>query len=265
MQWISTYYRLNGVMLLKDIALFPVGISNSCLYASQYLKKSGMTLIDHISPEITHLLLDIPSFSEHGLLRDNRSLPELLPMLPETVTIIGGNLTPDYLLNYKKIDLLKDASFLYQNAAITAECALQVAANALNTTFSDSPALVLGWGRIGKCLSLLLQAVGCQVTVAARKEEDRAMAMAMRLDVLDYPDIPDSLHQFRILFNTVPHQTIPIPILDTWKDGIKLDLASSPGMVCDNVITARGLPGKYAPESTGKLIAESVKRILTEV
>ena len=53
MQWIPTYYRLNGVMLLKDIALFPVGISNSCLYASQYLKKSGMTLIDHISPEIT--------------------------------------------------------------------------------------------------------------------------------------------------------------------------------------------------------------------
>ena len=89
--------------------------------------------------------------------------------------------------------------------------------------------------------------------------------MAMGLDVLGYSDIPDRLHHFRILINTVPHQPIPIPILDAWKDGIKLDLASSPGMVCDNVITARGLPGKYAPESTGKLIAESVKRILTEV
>ena len=91
------------------------------------------------------------------------------------------------------------------------------------------------------------------------------MAMAMGLDVLGYPDLPDRLYQFRILFNTVPHPTIPIPILDAWKDGIKLDLASSPGMVCDHVITARGLPGKYAPESTGKLIAESLKRILTEV
>ena len=91
------------------------------------------------------------------------------------------------------------------------------------------------------------------------------MAKTMGLDVLDYPDIPDRLSHFRILFNTVPQQTVPISILDDWKDGIKLDLASAPGMICDKVITARGLPGKYAPESTGKLIAESVKRILTEV
>ena len=250
---------------MKDILIFPVGISRSCYFASQFLKESGLTLIDHLSPEITHLLLDVPSFNEHGLLRNNNKLQELLTMLPESVTIIGGNLVPDFLLDYKTIDLLKDASFLYQNAAITAECALQVAANALNTTFSDSPALVLGWGRIGKCLSRLLQTTGCHVTVAARKENDRAMAKTMGLDVLDYPDIPDRLSHFRILFNTVPQQTVPISILDDWKDGIKLDLASAPGMICDKVITARGLPGKYAPESTGKLIAESIKRILTEV
>ena len=265
MRLIPPYYRLNGVMLLKDILIFPVGISKSCYFASQFLNESGVPLTDHLSPEITHLLLDVPSFNERGLLWDNQNLQKLLTMLPEFVTIIGGNLTPDYLLNYKKIDLLKDVWFQCQNASITAECALQVAANALHTTFPDSPALILGWGRIGKCLSRLLQTIGCQVTVAARKEGDRAMAMATGLDALDYPDIPDKLSHFRILFNTVPIQTIPIPILDAWKDGIKLDLASSPGMVCDKVITARGLPGKYAPESTGKLIAESVKRALTEV
>jgi dipicolinate synthase subunit A len=239
-------------------------ITDSCRYASFYLEQSGITLTDHISPDITHLLLDIPSFDETGLLRNGQNLQEILPMLPESVTIIGGNLYPDYLTHYDKIDLLKNPYFQSMNAAITAECALQVAANYLNTTFADSPSLILGWGRIGKCLAKLLQTSGCSVTVAARKEYDRAMATALGYHTLDYDDIPAKLSCFRILFNTVPHQTIPAPVLNLWKDGIKLDLASYPGLICDDIIAARGLPGKYAPESAGQLIAKSVRSALKE-
>jgi dipicolinate synthase subunit A len=76
------------------------------------------------------------------------------------------------------MDLLKDPHYLAKNAAITAECALKVAAPYLKTTFSESPTLILGWGRIGKCLARLLSARNCPVSVAARKESDRAMLEA---------------------------------------------------------------------------------------
>jgi len=46
--------------------------------------------------------------------------------------------------------------------------------------------------------------------------------------------------------------------------GIVLDLASYPGITGKNVIPARGLPGKYAPESAGNLIAQSILRINKE-
>ena len=42
---------------------------------------------------------------------------------------------------------------------------------------------------------------------------------------------------------------------------VKLELASSPGMEGSDIIQARGLPGKMAPESSGKLIARTVLRL----
>jgi dipicolinate synthase subunit A len=250
---------------MKEVSIYPIGITGSCRYASLFLKQSGITLTDHISPEITHLLLDVPSFDEFGNLRDGSSLQELLTMLPESITIIGGKLKNPVLTGYPKIDLLNDSLFLAKNAAITAECALKVALTHLQTTISDSPTLILGWGRIGKCLSQLLRAMHCDVTVAARSKDDRSLLSALGYHTLDYADIPQALSNFRLLFNTVPQQTVPENVLDRCNTCIKIDLASYPGMMCNNMITARGLPGKYAPESTGKLIAESVLNAFKEV
>ena len=45
---------------------------------------------------------------------------------------------------------------------------------------------------------------------------------------------------------------------------IKIDLASAKGIAGDDVIWARGLPGIHAPESSGRLIAETFVRKLQE-
>lgn len=246
---------------MDQALLYSIGTSDSCRFASGLLEKAGFAQTDHPSPEITHLLLDIPSFGSGGMLRDGTDLKPVLRMLPRTITVIGGNLDQDFLLNYQKMDLLKDPLFLAKNAAITAECALRISAPHLKTTFSDSPALILGWGRIGKCLANVLASMGCQVTVAARKAADRAMLEALGYRAIDFPQISRTLQHCRILFNTVPELPLPSDIIDLWKNGIAIDLASDPGMQSKNVIPARGLPGKYAPESAGKLIAETILRI----
>jgi len=166
--------------------------------------------------------------------------------------------------NYQKIDLLQDPYFLAKNAAITAECALQVAAPYMKTTFADSTALILGWGRIGKYLAKLLSSLGCCVTVAARKENDRAMLEALGYRAVDFSQVSRTLRHCQILFNTVPELPLHSDSLDGWKNGIAIDLASYPGMKGKDVIPARGLPGKYAPETTGKLIAETIIRLYKE-
>lgn len=264
MQIAAPYPDNKGVMSLKPILLYSIGSSESCRFAAHILETYGYSLTDHPSPEITHLLLDVPSFHANGSLPNGDALNEILRMLPESIAIIGGNLDQDYLTNYRKLDLLKDPLYLAKNAAITAECALRVATPYLHTTFADSPAMILGWGRIGKCLARLLSSLGCPVTVTARKESDRAMLKALGYESADFPDLSHQLTACKILFNTVPNPPIHSDILNSWKNGIAIDLASYPGLIGKNIIVARGLPGKYAPESSGKLIADTILRLWKE-
>ena len=247
-------------MSLNQILLYPIGTSGSCRYASDRLEKAGIRLIDHPAPEITHVLLDIPSFDAWGLLKDGRDFKGILRMLPHRVTVIGGNLYVDYLKEYPTMDLLQDPRYLARNAAITAQCALQAAAPHLHTAFADTPVLILGWGRIGKCLANLLKAYGAPVTVAARKPQDRAMLEALGYYAVDFEKVPEILAQYRLLYNTVPD----LPFIWDLSKVVAIDLASEPGMQGDNVIIARGLPGKYAPESSGRLMAETILRYYKE-
>ena len=242
------------VMLLATKVLFPVGTSESCKSAADSLSRSGFLLTDHPSPDVTHLLLDIPSIQNDGL-------QELLRMLPIDIAILGYNLTADYLESCRKIDLQKDPLFLARNAAITAECALRAAVPYLTTAFRDTPTIILGWGRIGKCLANLLQNIGTPVTIAARKESDRAIAIALGHRAVDFSEIQQEATRHRLLFNTVPQGIV----LQKPSPGcVKIDLASLPGLEGGDVIPARGLPGKFVPESAGKLIAESIIRLTRE-
>lgn len=249
---------------MEKILLYPIGSSDSCSFAASYLKQSGIPLTDHPSPEVTHLLLDTPSFDPAGNLRDGSRLQEFLRMLPNDITLIGGNLDQNDLADYQKLDLLKDPHYLAKNAAITAECALRVAGPYLKTTFCDTPSLILGWGRIGKCLAKGLASFGNSVTVAARKDHDRAMIEALGYQAVAFDQIKETLPQCKILFNTVPELALHSDLVDTWKNGIAIDLASYPGMPGKAVIAARGLPGKYAPESSGRLIAQTILRHFKE-
>ena len=80
------------------------------------------------------------------------------------------------------------------------------------------------------------------------------MLEALGYRAVDFQEVPQVLPHCKILFNTVPD----LPLSYEVPLGIAIDLASYPGMNGSNVITARGLPGKYAPESSGKLIAETI-------
>lgn len=246
---------------MKPILVYPVGSTEAIRFAAGILHKEGIPLIDHPAPEITHLLLDVPSFGADGSLRGGGDVERILERLPVDTIVVGGNLTHPALSGHRTMDFLKDEDYLAMNAAITADCALQVAAPLLKATFRDTPTLVIGWGRIGKCLAQLLKNMGADVTVAARRQESRAALRSLGYRAVDM-DFP--LSPYRLIFNTVPQEVFSQEIGKV-KNCIKIDLASRRGLEGEDVVWARGLPGIYAPESSGQLIAETFIKLCREV
>ena len=184
------------------------------------------------------------------------------------IGVLAGTLVASaalILLAMQGIDLLKDARYLAENAAITADCAIRLAGQGLKTVFRDLPILVIGWGRIGKCLAAQLRGLGADVTVAARKDADRAMLAALGYQAIPIEGLETCLPRYRIVFNTVPSEVISQQqVRHCRRDCMRIDLASVRGIAGEDVLWARGLPGTMAPEAAGRLIGSTALRLARE-
>ena len=241
---------------------YSAGHTNALNHAIKQLRQKGGIFSGLPYQGVTHLLLDVPSFEVNGTLKGGRDIQDLLNNLSKDITVIGGNLTHPALEDYKTIDLLQDPLYLSENADITAYCAIRLAMENLPITLRGCPTLVIGWGRIGKCLARLLKQLGGAVTVAARKETDRAMLSALGYNTADPRNLESTLSQYRVIFNTAPVMILPEATLSHCREEcLKIDLASVQGMDDDTVLWARGLPNRIAPESSGALIARTILRL----
>ena len=247
---------------MSSLKFYTAGTSAALEYCLSELSQLGCEVASQPDDTVTHLVLPVPAFEAEGVLKGGVALQPVLEQLPPTVTVAGGNLQDPALADYKTIDLLQDPLYLAENAQITAHCAVKAALQQLPITLFGCNVLVVGWGRIGKCLASLLRQMGAYVTVAARKETDRAMVLALGYDALDLQQRSYSLIRYQVIFNTAPVIVLPSDSLAYCRpDCILMDLASKPGMESSRVIWARGLPGKLAPESSGKLMAKSILRL----
>lgn len=248
---------------MKKLLIHTVGCTPAAGFARARLEALGYPVTDTPSQDVTHLLLDVPSFDAGGKLRSGGDLRNLLDSHEKTITVCGGKLNHPALVDYHTLDLLSDPGYLAENAHITAEAALDLALRRLPCLLRGCDAAILGWGRIGKCLARLLKNMGAAVTVAARKETDRALLRALGYEAVDFCELEKILSGFRLIFNTVPQMLLPVDRIGLCQeDCIKIDLASIPGMAGPGVIAARGLPGLYKPESSGNLIAETLVRLI---
>ena len=225
-------------------------------YAVEELENRGMSFAPEPYDRVTHLLLPVPC----KMARED--VTALLARLPRDITVLGGSLNRPELAGYRCQDLLTDPMYLAKNAMITAYCALRLAERNLSVIWEGCPVLVLGWGRIGKCLGSILKKLGAEVSIAARKPEDLAMIAALGCDGRSVAGLDCILRRYRVIFNTVPAPVLRQGQRELCRaDCVLVELASSPGMEGAAIIDGRGLPGKMAPESSGKLIARSVMRL----
>lgn len=248
---------------MDDCLIYSGGSTPAAEYACSILRQSGLEISTHPSSQVTHLLLDVPGFRDDGFLRSGEPPEPLLSTLPTDITICGGKLDQPCLQAYRTWDFLKDEAYLAQNAYITAECVLDVILPRFSGLLRGCPILLIGWGRIGKCLAKLLQNLDCQVTVAARKPQDRAILQALGYTAIDTAE-PEALSKYGLIYNTVPEIICQQEVCPDWGSGVKIDLASRQGLIGSDVVWARGLPGIHTPESSGTLIAKTILHYIKE-
>ena len=192
-------------------------------------------------------------------------LCDIYEKIRTSMTVFGGRFSSRELNSrgIKTIDYFEREELQILNAVPTAEGAVYIAMQERPYTVCGSKCLVVGYGRIGKVLSSLLKGLNASVTVSARRFEDLASIRSMGIMPIKTKNIEQTAGEYDIIFNTVPAAVLSKEqCADCDPKCIKIELASQPGMDDPSVISALGLPAKYAPESSGKLIADTFIRLL---
>jgi dipicolinate synthase subunit A len=228
------------------------------------------------------IILPLPGTNEKGVIRAVYSDEELVlsekaiaSTAHHAVIIIGSarKFLKDWADKYdlKLLEIVEMDEIAVLNSIPTAEGALQIAMEETAITIHGSKTCVIGFGRVGITMARTLKVLGSDVTVVARNPGQLARAYEMGCNRAGYDDLHEILNHTNIVFNTVPTMVLDRSILKYANpDTLIIDLATQPGgtdFEAANTfglkaILAPGLPGKVAPESAGKILADVVPRLL---
>ncbi len=222
------------------------------MFASRYLQEMGYIKVKNeksadfvllgVNPNAELLNFDIPCFA--------------------------GNISANGVYDYTK-----DESFALENAYLTAEGALANAIDNSENSLINSSVLITGYGRIAKALQRYIAPFTNDITICARKENDRLAAEINGAKSCSFEDLKIN-NKYDFAFNTVPHPVFNEAELAAFNSNcIIIDLASFPGGVDVHfakhfglkLIIARGIPAKCSPESAGKVVARTVDKMIREV
>lgn len=203
---------------------------------------------------------------------------EMLSALPPGTPVLVG-VARDILVEMVRecglrlVEVMKLDEVAILNSIPSAEGAIQLAMENSDITVHGSRSFVLGFGRTGMTLARKLGALGSRATVVARNAAQRARALEMGLEAVDFSGFPAEVPGADLVFNTVPHLVLDRQVLGRVSPGaLIIDLASPPGGtdfqaaegLGIKVILAPGLPGKVAPRTAGRVLAQVVPKIIME-
>ncbi len=270
-----------GKMLLKDgydVCMY--GFDDEYMWHGAKCADSLQTAVC----DADYIILGLPSSFDNTLINTScKSLKlyidDLINAMDNKSVVIGGKISPKLhelfsLSNIKAVDYFEREELIVQNAIPTAEGAIGIAMQELPHTIFGSRCLVTGYGRIGKVLAKMLSGLGAEVTCSARKHSDFAWIGANGHFSANTSDLTGIIHEFQVIFNTIPHKIFDRDLLKNMRsDVLLIDLASKPGGVDFEaarslgvkVIWALSLPGKVAPVTAGKIIKDTIVNIISEL
>ncbi|KEQ27495.1 dipicolinate synthase subunit DpsA [Paenibacillus tyrfis] len=171
------------------------------------------------------------------------------------------------------IELFDRDDVAIYNSIPTAEGAVMMAIQNTDITIHGSESMVLGFGRTGATLARTLQGMGAKVKVGVNKPEYYARAIEMGMNPFYTQELISHVSQVDLLFNTIPAMVVTAQVIANIPHrAIIIDLASKPGGTDFRyaekrgvkAMLAPGLPGIVAPKTAGRIIADTLTRIIME-
>lgn len=198
--------------------------------------------------------------------------------LPKHAKIFTGMAKP-YLRDLCKqssiqlVELFDLNEVAIYNSIPTAEGAIMMAIQNTDFTIHGSNSMVLGFGRTGITLARTLYGLGAKVMVGVNKPEYFARALEMGFKPFYTHDLYAEVANIDLLFNTIPSMIVTAQIIANIPHrAVIIDLASKPGGTDFRfaekrgikAMLAPGLPGIVAPRTAGRIIADTLSRIILE-
>ena len=263
------------------------------IYAAKYFREQGYTVsvfrFDSPCPlELSEcfdladtdcVLLPLPVTRDGVLLNTplwncELTLEELFSKIPKETTVFCG-MAKKLPVCFQDLvtDYADDEGFLLKNAYLTAEAALELAIARTPISLFGASVLVTGYGRIGCFLAKMLHSLGAVTYVASRSPAHLTKIELEGCIPVSYDTLSDVLPKMDMIFNTVPFVVFTKELLkQVPKESLFVDLASLPGGVDKDAAKLLGvevnhalsLPGKVAPVSSGKIVADTVIRLLSD-
>lgn len=268
-------------MLAKRCRVYAVGFDRSVITDEKII----LTDVVSIGERADMLILPMP-VSEDGVTLNcpfysgTVDLASLAGLVKDGGTVFGGRVSDKVREIFTRKGFEITDYFLREelsvlNARATAEGALQIALEEQPAVISGQKILILGMGRIARCLIKLLSGFEADITVCARKYSDLAWARVEGCRGVHMSELANcrELMDAELIFNTVPCRILNETELKCCRsDVLIIDLASKPGgmdmeaagRLGLRAIWALSLPGKTAPVSSGRIIGETIENILKE-
>ena len=203
----------------------------------------------------------------------NEENPDELPLFSSLV--VGYGLPTGFRRFFSErgsciADVANDENFVSENARLTAEGTLGKILSEEKAAPSELSVGIIGYGRIGKRLLNLLAFLGARLTVFTSKEElVRELCMigvsSAPSESLSNGTAVKALGELDIIINTAPTRLIGDAELSALSGAKIIELASGNNFPDGtSVLRLPSLPARMYPKSAGKVLADSVLRMLGE-
>ncbi len=264
---------LRSYFAAKHLALsgYRVNISGFELYLPCSRELNKVSMKKPGSSDI--LLLPIPYCDKEGFIKTPYSKEKVtLEQLLEThsaKTVFLGMANERAMESIQAsgataVDYLLDEEFVQRNAHLTAQAAVHAIFDKCDTAPSEASVLIVGAGRIGTALQVILNGYGTKTALTTRQTEKLT-----KPGYVSTESIEDIIHEYDIAVNTVPTTVLTRACIKNMRaGGLIIDLASYPHGVDFDACASfgirsyieLGLPGRYYPQSAGRAIAEVIQR-----
>ena len=202
--------------------------------------------------------LPVPSF-RNGILAltsTDRITPKTIRYHVDPGTRIAGYLTAEEAAILTPVyNWATDENFLEANSRLTAEAVLPFLQQD-GQSVSDNPVTVLGFGRLGRALAVMLKSLGVAVEVLVRRQ-------AVFNDIQAVGAVPGLLEKgphHPVIINTIAAPVVQLQWLSSEMQYIELaspPYGADPELLREtgaHYIMGSGLPGRYFPVSSGRLL-----------